>query len=80
MQPYQRSYRFIPVKEESSDNFGAGPAQDVSYNLPSLADIDKREAKETQFDLTGVDETYPSILTNFKIVNKLDKKRILFCV
>ncbi|XP_044265880.1 uncharacterized protein PFB0145c-like isoform X2 [Tribolium madens] len=75
LQPYQRSYRFIPIKEESSVNFDSGQAQDVSYNAPSFTDIDKREAKGTDFDLSGIDETYPSILTNFKIVNKLEKKR-----
>ncbi|EFA06527.2 protein MFAP1 homolog isoform X2 [Tribolium castaneum] len=68
LQPYQRSYRFIPIKEQSPANLDASQAQDVPYSVPSFADIDKREVKE-------LDETYPSILTNFKIVNKLEKKR-----
>ncbi|XP_063921779.1 uncharacterized protein DDB_G0283697-like isoform X2 [Zophobas morio] len=72
LQPYQRSYRFIPVKEENDlYTFSASQIQD----LPVVTDVDKREINGINLDPAQLDETYPSILTNFKIDNKLDKKR-----
>ncbi|CAH1365215.1 unnamed protein product [Tenebrio molitor] len=75
LQPYQRSYRFIPVKEDGLYGINTNQIEDLSYNLPSITDVDKREINGMSLDPAQLDEIYPSILTNFKIVNKLDKKR-----
>ncbi|RZC37026.1 serine/threonine-protein kinase pakA-like, partial [Asbolus verrucosus] len=76
LQPYQRSYRFIPVKEDNQYGLDISQGQDASYNIPSVTGMDKREINGMSMDPAQyLDASYPSILTNFKIVNKLDKKR-----